>query len=229
MGIFNKKPDQSVVDALTESIIDLFDTMGGDPSDAIRAAKGHSSVRDWRTWQAIQVTSTGALAALVPGAHVPALIADAAFLMNRMAHCSWGIGGALGARVDGKYDLAQIMGHWAGATTRQAIGSGLQALALGTGLGGLISLDDIAFGFTGNAGTGMLSVIGVHPDVAIIGGVLLKKGAAKLAVKLAGKMGAGFIPLVGAGICATINNVIINGIADSAVTYYEEKRKHFPE
>jgi hypothetical protein len=92
-----------------------FDLLGGDPEAAVDAARGWSYA-GWVTSQAGQAAVAGGLATAVPWAHIPALVADMAFLMHKMAYCSWGIGEISDCVVLGKADFLNILALWSGAS-----------------------------------------------------------------------------------------------------------------
>lgn len=102
---------------LSQAIINGFDQLGGDPDQAISAAKG-MSVKQWINRQKAQVTASGAGSNLVPGAHMAALAADMAFLMHKMAVTCWGIGAIQGCRVYGKPDFVNILDVWTGTSVK---------------------------------------------------------------------------------------------------------------
>lgn len=109
---------------LNEAVVNAFDFLGGDPADAIKSANG-KSVKQWVMQQQRQVAVTGAVSNLVPFASLPALTADLAILMGKMAYTCWGIGAIRGCKVFGKADFVNIMDLWTGTTL-----SGLEYVAV---------------------------------------------------------------------------------------------------
>ena len=79
------------------------------------AAKAAGSFRDVRTWtnrQALQAAAAGGLAMSVPGAHAVALTADMAWLLHKLAVCSWGVGGIHRKPLRPLLNLQIILAHW---------------------------------------------------------------------------------------------------------------------
>jgi hypothetical protein len=100
-----------------ELFADAFASMGGDPTNAVAAAKGYSSVNTWIFSQAAQAGAVGAVAMAVPGAHIPAMAVDLAVLLHKMAYCCWGIGEIRNCIVLGKPDFYNILALWSEAVT----------------------------------------------------------------------------------------------------------------
>lgn len=101
-------------DALNEAIIRAFEGLGGDP-ERVSAQTAEYSLSDWITLQSSLATAAGAGSNLMPGAHLVALTADMAFLLNRMAVTVWGIGAIKSCVVTGKLDFANVLDLWTGA------------------------------------------------------------------------------------------------------------------
>ena len=79
----------------TEYVIDAFNALTPDLRGIYSNAITYT-LPNWKKLQATLVTSSGAAAVAIPGIHLVGVPADIAFLMNRMAVCSYGIGAILG-------------------------------------------------------------------------------------------------------------------------------------
>lgn len=239
---------------VTESVIvNAFDVMGGDSSAAASAAKNFSSVGSWVTWQATQTAMVGAAAMAVPGAHVPALVVDVAFLMHKLAYCSWGVGSVLGCTPYGKADFEIILGHWCGAIEDDVLPAAIATSIAGGSLAAVIALQGTSVVIGQLAGksvelaaTMLLEKVGAKGSAKAVGKVLGKvtgkvagklsdKIAAKLVTKFGGKLSgkalSGFIPFVGPIVGGSINIIFVRSIAHSAEKYYRERKKfdqHLP-
>lgn len=123
---------------INSAIVDAFDGLSGDPSTTISAAKNYSNVDGWVNFQMAQAGAAGATAMLIPGLHLVGLVADMAFLLNKMGVCAWGIGTIYGCNVYGKADLENILAIWSGAIPDTeiheliavSVASGMLALAI---------------------------------------------------------------------------------------------------
>jgi len=105
-------------DEIAQKAIDAFNELSPNlPSVYSEAA--HKTVPNWREKQIALATASGATAAVVLGAHVAAILADVAFLINRMSVCSFGIGAIRGydsghGNLLEQEDLANVLGYWSG-------------------------------------------------------------------------------------------------------------------
>lgn len=231
-------------------IVRAFDAVSGDHSEAVTRAKGFSSTGTWTAWQASQAAAAGAAALAVPAAHLPAMVADMAYLMHKMSYCCWGIGSVLGAQVEGKDDFAIILGLWSGDLSETELpvailtgtAAGVMALAISTGSGaqlaGQVAGKAVSKGVD-LAATAAIKKLGAKAVAKSIGkgtgsmaGAMSSKFvekaaskiAAKVGAKLAGKSVAGFIPFVGPVVGAGINAYFVKDVSDSAKTYYRRKK-----
>lgn len=214
-------------------ITDAFDVMGGDPSNAVSAAKNFSSVNSWTAWQASQAAVAGAGALAVPGAHVPAMVADVAFLMHKMAYCSWGIGGIYDCSVEGKPDFAIILAHWAGEVSEDALGgaivtgtvAGSMALAGSPAVVGKLLGKGVGLGVTEL--TAKAGLKASSKTIGKVSGKLVEKAAAKLATKIGTKISAkgiaGFVPIIGPAVGGSVNVYFVKSISNSAEAFYSKK------
>ncbi len=227
-------------------VMRAFDAIGGDPDAALRAAKNYSSLGTWKAAQAAQTGAAGAASAAVPLLHLPAIAADVAFLLHKMAFCSWGVGGMVGAPVDGKDDFLLILGVWSGDLKETELDA---AIITGT-VAGMLAFaalqPTMAAQFAGKAagmaagtvfsaaGTELATKLGAKGSAKALGKAAGKAGAkvsSKLAEKLVLKIGpklaakgvGGFVPLLGPMISGGVNAYFTKDIADSAETYYRRK------
>ena len=226
-------------------VVNAFDALGGDPDAAVRAARTYPTIGRWKAAQAAQTGAAGAAAAAVPLLHLPAMAADVAFLLHKMAFCSWGVGGLLGARVDGKDDFALILGVWSGDLQETELPA---AVITGTAAG-YMALQVSQHGATaaigqlaGQVGGAVFSAAG-NKAAAKVGSKALGKSAgkvgakisAKLAQKMVTKIGpklaakgvSGFLPVLGPVVSGGVNAYFTKDIADSAETYYRAKDRLF--
>jgi len=224
-------------------IISAFNVLGGDYNKAVEKAKTCSSVDEWVMRQVTQAAAIGATAAAIPGAHLAALTVDVAILMHKMAWCSWGIGGNMGCQVEGKLDLALILGLWSGSITKEDVESMLVGgMVLGGALATAVTITTspalaakIA-AKTAEFGTSMLAQkFGLKLVAGSLGQAsgmlaqqLVQHFAAQIAAKLlkitASRAFLGFVPLIGPIAGGTINVLFVRAIADSAKTYYQIKQ-----
>lgn len=231
------------------ALVEAFDRLGGDPAKAIESAQKFSSTRTWIAWQASQGAMVGAAAVAVPGAHMVAMVADSVALLHKISYCSWGVGALRDSSVDGKDDLAVILGLWSGSIKPNALTDAVRSVAGDTTLG---AAGTLVAGTGGHlAAKASLKAAALNPQLAVkgtgvfaqlvvkkagfavpggsvpVGKFLIKKIAPKLAPKLAGKVGAkaaaGWIPFVGPAVGASVNAYIVLHIAEMADTYYTQK------
>jgi hypothetical protein len=229
-------------------IIEAFDALGGDPSEAVESASSYASTDSWINVQAAQVGVAGATAMAIPGMHLIGMAADMAFLMHKLAYTCWGIGEIKKCVVLGKDDFANILALWSGAASlaeldRRAISKAAfetAAIAGGGTVAGL-SVAAIAANLTGQqiamfggqvAGSllakkaavktaSKASVVMAGRMGSKLGGKLASKVAAKFSTKLGAKAFSGIIPLIGPAVGAGVNVYFIRNIAKSAIRYYE--------
>lgn len=174
---------------------------------------------DWETEQLALVTGSGALAGAVPGIHLLVILADIAFLMNRMSVCSFGIGAIVGydkskENILEDEDFAVILGRWCGMEELQNAALAKTAADLSTkvvGKGVAKVLAKYACKYAG-------ILIGKK-----LGGKFGAKLGAKFGAKLGGKVMSGFIPFLGGGVSAGINIYFISEICREAESYYKFK------
>jgi hypothetical protein len=231
-------------------IVEAFDALGGDPSEAIAASREFQSTRSWIAWQSGQVAAAGAAATAIPGIHALAIPADLAFLLHKVAYCSWGIGALHRCDIEGKDDLAVVLALWGGAVSDEDLATVVKAAAAGeTGAAGAIGI-----AAAGVAGTGAATLAVANPKLAAKGlglfgpmvakkalGVavpagtvpagqwLVTKVAPKLAPKFAAKVStkgvAGFVPLLGPLVSASVNAYVVGHTGEVAERYYSHKRQ----
>lgn len=174
---------------------------------------------NWRALQTSLVTGSGALASSVPGVHLAGMTAEAGFLMNRMAVCSYGIGGILGydaglGNILEDEDFAIVLGRWSGddSVSNAAVAK----------IAGSMSVQ-----LTGTALAKSLAKISAQHAGILVGKKLAGKAGAKIGGKFAAKFGTkaagGFIPFVGPLIGGGVNAWFITSIANAADGWYRLK------
>jgi hypothetical protein len=222
-------------------IAKALEQVGGDPSDAMEAARRYSSVQPWINSQVLQAAAAGALAMSVPGAHAPALVADMAWLLRKMAVCSWGVGAIHGRPVDALVDLQVILAHWSGAITDEVIDAGISVATIAgaayvqggqafiqSGIG--MASGQLTAKLAGKAGMKLTgkSLALVTSGTTKLSSKLAAKIAAKVGAKYAAKGVLGFLPVVGPVAGAAINGIIVKSIGRSADFYYTHKEDWNP-
>jgi hypothetical protein len=102
---------------IAEAIISAFDELGGNPLDAVSAAKQHHShVESWIQQETATVALAGGVEMIIPGLHAITIPAGITFLIHRMAYISRGIGALKAAYVveTPRYsDLRNVLTLWA--------------------------------------------------------------------------------------------------------------------
>jgi hypothetical protein len=222
---------------LAEAVSWAFDRVSGDPSAAVNAASGYS-YEGWVASQANQAGAAGAVAALVPGAHLPALVADLAFLLHKMAYCSWGVGEICDCVVLGKPDFENILALWSEASTpeelpfRAVSKAALRAAVVAGALtvGGL----SVAAVLSTKMGQKALVKLGAKAGYAAGQHLLVKalgKGATKATLSVSGHMGAKLGAKLGAKVGAKISAKmaakgllgfmpVVGSLASAGINYY---------
>ncbi|MFC4068340.1 hypothetical protein [Actinoplanes subglobosus] len=205
---------------------------------SIYASSHQQDIGDWHAKQVAMVTASGAGSAALPGYHLVAMLADIAFVVNRLGVASHGAGAILGYRagrgdVLGEDDMAAVVLYWVGAGDFTAA---MKQAALGRTVAGFMPLvagNPVAV----NAGVHtMMGSLGYLAGQKIsakagaktggkLGAKVAGKIAAKLTAKMSGKALAGFVPILGAVVAGGVNAWIVDGILDAAKEYYADKLK----
>jgi len=100
---------------IAEAIIAAFDELGGDPQNAISAARNHATVESWMQQETAMVAVAGGVEMAVPGLHALTIPAGISFLLHKMAYICRGIGTLSGGFVveTANYsDIRNIMTLW---------------------------------------------------------------------------------------------------------------------
>jgi len=201
-----------------EYVATAFETLSPDINKIYDHAKSYTE-DGWINQQRSLTGGVGAGAMVVPGAHLVALAADVAFLMNRMCACSYGIGAIKGyskfqENILEEEDFAVVLAYWAGDED-------VKSMVTGKGL------SDVAVKVGGKVGAKLIAKAITKSGIVLVGKKLSTKVAAKVGVKFAGKLaakaGAGFIPILGAVVGGGINVWFVSDIANAAKEYYEAK------
>ena len=109
---------------IAEAIIAAFDELGGDPQNAISAARNHATVESWMQQETAMVAVAGGVEMAVPGLHALTIPAGISFLLHKMAYICRGIGTLSGGFVveTANYsDIRNIMTLWAMPPTTTCI------------------------------------------------------------------------------------------------------------
>jgi len=192
----------------SEYVVSGFNSLTPDINGTFNSARSYS-MNEWCNMQKAAVTGSGAAASAIPGAHLAGAAADIAFLMNRMAVCSFGIGAIYAANNGlGNYledeDFAVILGLWAGNAELKAAISGKAAADAVAHVQSKASLKFLAKHMAKSSGI-------------LIGRKLAGKTAAKIGGKFGAKMrwniAAVFVPILGAAVGGGINLWFISEIA----------------
>ncbi len=104
---------------IAEAIIAAFDELGGDPQNAISAARNHATVESWMQQETAMVAVAGGVEMAVPGLHALTIPAGISFLLHKMAYICRGIGTLSGGFVveTANYsDIRNIMTLWGNAS-----------------------------------------------------------------------------------------------------------------
>jgi hypothetical protein len=181
------------------------------------------------------------------------MVADVAFLLHKMAYCSWGVGGLLNCDVEGKADFSLILQVWADDLSETELPA---AILTGTAAGAfaiVAAQQGVSAASTQLAGKAAGKIASKTVNVATmelarklgmktsakaagkvagtVSGRLAEKAATKIAAKIGAKLAAkgvaGFLPLVGPAVSASVNAYFVNDIGNSATTYYRAKHKVF--
>lgn len=198
--------------------ISTFEQLTPDINDIYQTAYPQTK-SDWNAAQMLAVAGSGAAATSIPVAHLAAIVADVAFLMNRMAVTSFGIG-AIDGYDNGfgnfleEEDFANVLAQWSGEINYPTLFTGKMAA-------------DFSGKLTTKAG---IKLVGKHLASSSgfligkkLGGKVAAKGATKFAGKFLGKLVGGFIPILGPMVGAGINAYFIETIMEAADDYYAFK------
>ncbi|WP_158319441.1 hypothetical protein [Actinoplanes xinjiangensis] len=224
-----------IAEKFAEKFISAINSMTPDLAD-IYAGSHRQAMGDWHARQVAMVTASGAGSAILPGYHLAAMVADVAFVVNRLGVAGHGAGAILGYQAGrgdilGADDMAAIVLYWVGADDFTAA---MKQAALGRTVAGFMPLvagNPVAVNsgvHTMMGGLGYLAGQKVGSKAgAKAGGKLGAKVAgqlaAKLSAKLSGKVLSGFVPILGAVVAGGVNAWIVDGILDAAKDYYTDK------
>ncbi|MEU6422881.1 hypothetical protein [Streptomyces spiralis] len=148
---------------------------------------------------------------LIPGTWLVAAPASLVFTYRKMAHIAWAIGQDMNAEVEPVDDILLITGLWTGAIstdTLAAAGAACKELDLeALKASGTVEELAVTRSLLEQAVPGFFSMLGV-----------------KLGVYVAGEVGAGFAPVVGATIIGGVTAATVDAFADHARQFYTHKR-----
>lgn len=173
------------------------------------------------TWIGKNATKAGLAgtgSASIPFAHLPAMLADFGYLLNRMSTVSLGIGAiqekeaGCGNQLEYE-DFYGILGIWGTTENTDTLIKDIKT-----------KVQAISAAHTGGvAGADTLNKILAKKGILVgkkLGTKASSKIAAKFASKFAIKAGGGFVPIAGAVISGGVNVYFVNDIADAAQDYY---------
>ncbi len=213
----------------SEKLARVFAFTGGHPAKAAKAASRYRNIPDWVKSQSRQAGVVGAIAMLIPFAHLLALLFDIWFIFHKMAYCCWGIGKIRGCKLARTADLEIILAHWAGVIEDEM----LQTAILVSATSGLLAATKIYSKLPQHlaklAGADTAAVI-LLKKILLTGftGKLATKVGVKAAIfkissKVLAKAVTGFIPLVGAAVAGGLNAYFVTSISKSADKYYRAR------
>jgi hypothetical protein len=102
---------------IAEAIVVAFDELGGDPQNAILAARGHETIDSWIQQETATIAIAGGAEMIIPGIHALTIPMGISFLIHKMAYMSWGLGAIKRAYVvetAHHSDLRNILTLWGG-------------------------------------------------------------------------------------------------------------------
>ncbi|MDX2308210.1 MAG: hypothetical protein NW216_08230 [Hyphomicrobium sp.] len=181
----------------------------------------------WRMTSRGAVTVSGAAAVAIPGPHIPILVSEVAFLMNRLGAASFGVGAiksqkpGLGNVLETE-DFACILAYWAKDDDVKQAMTGKLAADATTKVGLKVGTKLYGKGFAKVATKTALSSAGYLVGNKV-GGKVLAKAGALFGSQVAAKAGTGFAPVIGAVAGAGINYWIMSGVIEAADQFYEDK------
>jgi len=101
---------------IANAIMTAFDDLGGNPLDAVQAARQRVTVESWIQQETAKIALAGGAEMIIPGLHTLTIPAGITFLLHTMAKISWGVGalkGALIVETPHYSDLRNILTLWA--------------------------------------------------------------------------------------------------------------------
>jgi len=101
---------------IAEAITGAFEELGGNPLDAVTAARRHATSEDWIQQESAITAFAGGIEMAVPGLHALTIPAGISFLMHKLARIGWGIGALEDVYIvetNRHSDLRNILTLWA--------------------------------------------------------------------------------------------------------------------
>jgi hypothetical protein len=201
-----------------EFVADAFAELTPDLPSIYRDASP-SVLGDWILKQQSLVTGSGALAVAIPGLHLVGMAADVAFLMNRMAVCSYGIGAIIGydnrhGNILEKEDFAIVLARWSGD---ENLSDAVIAKACADVVGKVASKELMRI---------LAKKMAEHAGVLVgkkLAGKAGTKIGAKFGAKLGAKVAAGWVPFFGAAVGGGVSLWFISEVASAAESWYRLK------
>lgn len=217
-----------VSEQISEMFINSVNGMTPDLDKLYIGSKDYD-LGDWRVQQNSMVTVSGGASVVIPGVHVAGLVADAAFVLNRMRVATYGVGAILGSRAGldnilEPEDFAAVLGYWADDKSIQEAMKGKGAAELSSKVLIKSGAKILGKGYVKGLTKVMLTSSGYLIGQKV-GGKAIAKSAAKFAGKFGGKLIGGFVPFVGPIVGGGINLWLLNGIINAAEQFYRDKVK----
>jgi len=214
-----------VSETVTSSFLDIVNKLSPDIDSIYESAKGNA-LDDWKLKQRALVTASGAAAMAIPGLHMVGIVADVAFVLNRMSVATYGTGAILGERaglgnIVEQEDFAAVLGYWSDDEDIQQAMQGKGSATLGK-VGAKVGTKLAGKAFAKGVTKAMLTSSGYLIGQRI-GGKAMAKAGAKFAGKFAGKAAAGFVPFFGPMVSGGVNLWLISGIIDGSERFYRDK------
>jgi len=211
---------------VAEAFIKAVNSMTPDVDDIYNGAKNETAA-SWKTRQNAMVTGTGALSMAIPGAHIAAIAADVAFVVNRMGVSTYGVGAIRGydaghGNILEEEDFGAVLGYWADDEDLRQAMKGKGAAKLATKVGSKVAAKIIGKGAGKILTKTMLASAGYLVGKKL-GGKGLAKAAAKFVPKVAGKGVSGFVPFLGPAVSGGVNLWLLSTIMASADEFYQDK------
>lgn len=208
-----------IVHAMTPNLGEMYDD-----------AKRHT-LSDWETQQKTFVTTTGVGAGLipVPGLHLPAALADLAFVVNRMGVTAYGVGAIEGYDEDfgnvlEEEDFVGVLGYWAGDEEFKhsfKIKGSAAAFKVAAKVGGKVAAKTVtksvlaSLGYLVASRAGLKSIAKTAPPLA--------NAALAMAGKAGVKVGGAWVPVAGSMLSGGINYWLISSVSTAAIEFYNDK------
>ena len=108
--------NMALEDTIAEAIVIAMDELAGDPRKAVAAAMECATVTQWVNQETTKLALVGGAEMVIPGLHAFTIPTGISYLLHKMGHISWGVGGLKGAFIvetQAYSDLRNILALWA--------------------------------------------------------------------------------------------------------------------